>query len=465
MWFKENRKRVLIGLMACLLAGGLQAADRPNVVIIMLDDLGAETLGCYGNTGYSTPNIDRLAAGGARFENAYGTPSCSPSRAMILSGLYTNRSGIKERLGTGTSNCLPAHLPTFADLLKNHGYRTGIAGKWHLGDFDFYPDHPAAHGFDDYRMFAKHYEFFAYNSYVNPGIWENGEVTVYKGAYGPDMYCDFIVDFIERNKEQPFLAYLPMTLVHKPFHKPKLLDGKIKHFLLDDAPAVDQTFGLMLSYADHLVGRILDKLDELNLSDNTLVIFTGDNGTPHAITSHLGDLRVAGGKLSLIESGYRVPYIARWPGKIPVGQREAFFTHADLLPSLAGLTGAPMTFDVSGMDLSHNFFNTQGVDREYVYLAWEGGQYMVRDKRFRLHEDGRFYDIPITSTAERYSEKSCSIDEYPEAYQRLREELEKNKTIQQIDDSYSIIPFGEHKKVRKENLKKSGIQGGRGPRK
>lgn len=449
------RKAIL--WMAVLLMGGvLHAAEQPNVVVIMVDDLGAEAVGCYGNTCFSTPNIDRLASQGARFENAYGTPSCSPSRAMIVSGLYTNRSGILERLGTGTPNCLPGHIPTFADLFQTNGYRTAIAGKWHLGDFDQYPDHPVSHGFDEYFMFAKYYNHKDHSRYYDPDIWQNREIKTYGGQYGPDLYCDFICNFIEKNKDRPFLAYYPMVLVHKNFHKPPMLEG-VKHFLPDDAADVDKTFGLMIAYTDLLVGRILDKLDELGLADNTLVIFTADNGTPNAITSRLGDLKVGGGKLSLIESGYRVPYIARWPGKIPAGVRDSFFTHADLFPSLAGLAGLPMEYDVSGMDLSHNFLNASGKDRDFVYLAWEGGFYMVRDKRFRLHEDGRLYDIPVASNESRYSEKMVDLADHPEAGQRLQKEMAEYMKIKKTDDSYTIIPFHGHKKYKKAAAEKAGV--------
>ncbi|TWT80235.1 Arylsulfatase [Planctomycetes bacterium CA13] len=422
------------------------AADKPNVVIIMVDDLGAESVGAYGNTGFSTPNIDRLATEGALFDSAYGTPSCSPSRAMILTGLYTNKSGIMERLGQGTQNRLPAHIPGFGKMFKANGYKTAIAGKWHLGNFDWYPNHPVAHGFDEYFLAPGTYDGVKSSIYFDPTVWENGTLTQYVGQYGPDMRCDYICEFMQRNKDGPFLAYYPMSLVHKPFHKPPLLDGRIKHNLTNPGKDNDQ-FGLMVSYMDHLVGRVLDKIEELGIAEDTLVIFTADNGTPAAITSLLGDLKVQGGKLHLKESGYRVPYIARWPGKIPVGQRDSFFTHADLFPTLAGLTDLPMKHEVSGRDLSHNFLGKPGKDREFVHLAWEGGFYMVRDKRFRIHENSKLYDIPVTSNQARYSEQECSSPgDFPEAFRLLSAELTEYQKIKKTDDSYKIIPFKGHKK-------------------
>ncbi|VGO18556.1 sulfatase-like hydrolase/transferase [Pontiella sulfatireligans] len=449
--FLCSRLKAGLHTFACIiLTMSCAVAEKPNVVVIMVDDLGAETLGCYGSTSFSTPNLDRLASQGARFENAYGTPSCSPSRAMIVSGLYSNRSGILERLGAGTPNCLPGHIPTFGDLFQENGYKTGITGKWHIGDFDRYPEHPQSHGFAESFMWAKYYKGVDYSNYFNPGVIDHGELQVRKGEYGPNLFCDYILNFIEQNKEGPFLAYYPMVLVHKNFHNPPEKEG-VKHFFPESAGDDNKKYALMVSYMDMLVGRILDKLDALGLTDNTLVIFTADNGSPNAILSQLGDLTVRGGKLSLIESGYRIPFIARWPRKIPVGTRDQFMTLADVFPTLAGLTGLSMTADVNGMDLSHNFFGKPGEDRDYVYIAWEGGFYFVRDKRFRLHEDGKLYDIPVSSNGSRYSEKLSSITEHPEEAQRLQAKLDEFKKIQKTDESYTIIPFKGYKKWRAAN--------------
>ncbi|MDZ8117829.1 sulfatase-like hydrolase/transferase [Pontiella agarivorans] len=439
-----------------LVSASCLAGTKPNVVIIMADDLGAESIGCYGTTGFLTPNIDRLAEQGAILNNAYGTPSCSPSRSMILTGLYTNRSGILERLGKGTPNRLPAHIPTFGDLFKDHGYKTAISGKWHLGGFDLYPNQPVEHGFDDYFLFSDYYEGVEYERYRDPVIYADGRSKTYEGLYGPDLFCDRICTFMEENKEHPFLAYYPMVLTHKPFHKPPRLGGEIKHNLPDDCGNDNDSFGLMVSYADLMVGRILDKLDELGIADHTIVIFTADNGTPAAITSHMGDLEVQGGKLHLKESGWRIPYIIRWPGRVPPGLRESFFTHADLFPTLAGLTGLSMTYTVDGMDLSHNLFGTPGKDRDFVYLGWEGGLYMVRDQRFEIHENGTFYRVPVSSSAARYSEHKVDPAAFPEAYERLNGAMREYMKVTQIDDSYTIIPFKGHKKFRVNTASKAG---------
>ena len=451
------KKQIILNIaLFILLVSQASTKDRPNVIIIMADDLGAESIGCYGATGFLTPNIDRLAEQGAVLDNAYGTPSCSPSRAMLLTGLYTNTTGILERLGKGTPNCLPSHIPTFAKLFKENGYVTAISGKWHLGDFDHYPEHPTSHGFDEYFMFAKYYNFEEHNCYYNPMVYMDGMLKEFKGKYGPDLFCDNICDFMEANKDHQFMAYYPMVLTHKPFHKPPQIEGKVRHNLPANCDKNDNSFGLMVSYADLLVGRILNKIDELGIKDNTIVIFTADNGTPAMITSHLGDLRVKGGKLYLKESGWRVPYIMRWPGKIKSGNRDSFFMHADLFPTLAALTGLSMTSEVDGMDLSHNLLGKPGNDREYAYLGWEGGHFMVRNKRFEIHEDKRFYDVPVSSNKERYSEKEIDPKSFPETYKRMNKVMQEYMKIGKKDNSYTIIPFKEHKKYKLKAAAEAG---------
>ena len=153
------------------------AANQPNVILIMADDLGAETLGCYGNSLFNTPVLDRMAEEGARFENAYATPICTPTRAMILTGLHPNRTGFLERLDSPLdpeyANRLPVHLKTFANLFQDAGYATAIAGKWHLGAFNIYPDQPNSHGFDEHCLWTQHWEGARHSRYYAPDNWEN----------------------------------------------------------------------------------------------------------------------------------------------------------------------------------------------------------------------------------------------------------------------------------------------------
>ena len=166
---------LVLGLLACspnAISTEPTPSKKPNIILIMADDLGAETLGCYGNTAYSTPRLDRMAQEGARFENAFSTPVCSPTRAMILTGLHPNRTGFLERLDspldTERTNRLPIHLTTFAQVFQSAGYATAIAGKWHLGDFQTYPDQPASHGFDEHCLWVQYWDDERRSRYYGP---------------------------------------------------------------------------------------------------------------------------------------------------------------------------------------------------------------------------------------------------------------------------------------------------------
>ena len=218
-------KQLLFGTIAFAFVAIAQARQ-PNILLIMADDLGAEALPCYGNTAFTTPNLDKLAQEGARFDNAYASPVCTPTRAMILTGLYPNRTGILERMDSpaireSPTNRLPAHFKTFGNLFQSAGYATAIAGKWHLGDFKTYPDLPKAHGFDEYCLWVQTLNGKRHSRYFAPHNFENGEFRKHeKAVYGPDYYSDFLVDFLKRNKDKPFLAYFPMNLIHGPMHEP-----------------------------------------------------------------------------------------------------------------------------------------------------------------------------------------------------------------------------------------------------
>ena len=442
---------VAFGALAC--NPGETAADRtsarkPNVVLIMADDLGAETLGCYGNTVNSTPRLDQMAREGARFENAFSTPVCSPTRAMILTGLHPNRTGVLERLDspldTARQNRLPVHLPTFARVFQSAGYATAIAGKWHLGHFQSHPDQPASHGFDEHCLWVQYWDGERRSRYYAPHNWENGSYRTHgKDTFGPDYYSDFLIDFIERNQARPFLAYYPMNLIHGPLVAPPGLKALAESKYPDDLGANERKAGHMITYMDAIVGKLLDKIEELGLDENTLVVFTGDNGTAGNLESRLGPFKLKGGKRTMNEAGTRVPLIARWPGVIPAGTRDAFFSLLDVMPTLSAMARIPMRHPVDGMDLSHSLLDKPGRDREYFSMAFEGGVYFIRDQRFRLHEDGRLYDIPVSGNETRYSmETVVGESGHADARERLQARLAAYMGIRKTDESYSIIPFG-----------------------
>lgn len=422
--------------------------DRPNVLLIMADDLGAENLGCYGNTVYSTPNLDRMATEGARFENAFTTPVCTPTRAMILTGLHPNRSGFLERLDSPLdpekNNRLPIHLKTFGQVFQSAGYKTAIAGKWHLGDFERYPDQPTSHGFDEHSLWVQYWDGRRHSRYFGPHNWEDGKYIVHgEEVFGPDYNCDFLIDFIQRNRERPFFAYFAMNLIHGPLITPPGDQKQAEKRYPADLGERERIVGRMVYYMDVIVGRLVDKLKELGLEDNTLVIFTGDNGTAGNLVSQMGDFHLRGGKRTMNEAGTRVPFIASWPGKIPPGKRDSFFTLMDILPTLASVANIPVEHAVDGMDLSHNLLGIPGKDRKYFAMAFEGDVYFVRDERFRLHEDGRFYDVSVTGNETRYDMNPVSDPvRFANARSRLQRQLDEFMEIKQTDTTYTIIPFG-----------------------
>ena len=331
----------------------IRAADparKPNVIFILADDLGGTDLGCQGSKYYQTPNIDKLAAGGLRFTQAYTCgPNCQPTRAALMSGQYGPRTGVYTVGGTERFDWksrplrpvdnvqkLPLDRKTAGDVMKSAGYVTGMFGKWHLGqDADH---HPSGRGFDEAVVtMGKHFDFVTQPKVVYP-----------IGTYLADFLTDKAVDFINRNKDKPFFLYLPHFGVHSPFQaKPDLL-AKFKA-LPPSGGHNNPTYAAMIASVDESVGRVLATLDELKLAENTIVIFSSDNGGVGGYVREglkkAGDVTdnapLRSGKGSLYEGGVRVPWIVRWPGTVPVAVTDTPIISVDLLPTLIALSGAP----------------------------------------------------------------------------------------------------------------------------
>ena len=344
----------LLGLLLAGLFGPLFAADRPpNIIFVLADDLGWTDLGAFGSKYYETPNIDRLAAQGMRLTNHHHCQNCTPTRAALLSGQYGARTGVYTVGGTDRFDWskrplrpvdnitkLPLDRDTFADQLKKAGYATGLFGKWHIGETG--PQHPSQRGFDEALVtMGEHYKFV-----VNPP-------TKYPAdTYLADWLTDKAVDFIGRNQDKPFLLYLPHFGVHSPFHaKPELI-AKFK-----GKPGVgghnSPVYAAMIASVDESVGRVMAKLEELKLAENTVLIFASDNGgvggyAREGLTKGGGgditdNAPLRNGKGSLYEGGTRVPFIVRWPGKVNAGTVcEVPAIHVDIYPTLVALAGGAM---------------------------------------------------------------------------------------------------------------------------
>ncbi|MBM4076698.1 MAG: arylsulfatase, partial [Planctomycetes bacterium] len=297
-------------------------ADRPNLILIMADDLGYETIGANGGTSYRTPILDQLAATGARFTSCFVQPLCTPTRAQLMTGQYNVRNYIQFGL-------LDPKSTTFAHLLKQAGYSTCITGKWQLGRDAHLPK---TFGFDESYL----WQFTRRPPrYANPGLEINGvEWDFLNGEYGPDLINDFAIDFVTRKKDESFLLYYPMMLTHAPYQPtpdsknwdPKLIGERDN----DQEPH----FKDMVEYMDKLIGKLIGKLDELHIREKTLIIFLGDNGTKRGTRSMMGDRVVIGGKGTTTAAGMHVPLIASWPSRIRSSVHEQLVDSTDFLPTL-----------------------------------------------------------------------------------------------------------------------------------
>ncbi len=379
-----------------------QDPSRPNVILIMSDDMGHECLGSYGSASYSTPNLDRLAAEGVRFEHCYSQPLCTPSRVQIMTGKYNFRNYTDFGYLNPTEK-------TFGNLFQEAGYSTCIAGKWQLNGFyrDKKPgwddlNRPHAFGFDEYCLWQVTKEKSAGERYANPLVVQNGkELSRNVDQYGPDVFSDFIVDFIRRKTEEPFFVYYPMNLVHDPFvPTPDSRDWDQPNLRYSQDTAY---FKEMVSYSDKLVGKILDKLEQEGLLENTLILFTGDNGTAVNITSRMKDGRwIKGDKGNMTDGGTRVPLIASWKGKSLRGEvNQDLIDFTDFLPTLAQAASIPIPVgrEVDGQSFLPQVLGNPSQAKEYIYMYYkpEWGKFsngvFVRDQKYKLYGDGRFYDV------------------------------------------------------------------------
>jgi len=333
----------LLGLMMAALAQfPLAAATRPpNVVLIFCDDLAYADIGSFGARGYRTPNLDRLARQGTKFTSFYvAQPVCSASRAALLTGCYPNRIGIDGALGPNSKTGINASETTLAELLKTRGYATAIHGKWHLGH---HPEFlPTRHGFDEYfglpysnDMWPRHPEA-APGAYPPLPLLEDEAVvqTVEAQHQLTTQYTEHAVRFIERHRARPFFLYLAHSMPHVPLYVSEKFAGRTKR----------GRFGDVIAEIDWSVGEVLKALRQHGLEDDTLVIFTSDNGPWLSYGDHAGSSGpFREGKGTVFEGGVRVPCVMRWPGRIPAGRTgDTPFMTIDLLPTLAGLAGAEL---------------------------------------------------------------------------------------------------------------------------
>ncbi len=384
--------KLLAATIVAILPQVCIAAERPNIVLMMADDFGYECVGVNGGLSYETPHLDQIAKEGVRFTHCYSQPLCTPTRVQLMTGLYNFRNY------TRFSELAPDQQ-TFGHFLKDAGYATCFAHKWQLGKQR--PDH---FGFDEYAIHA-------------PGRSHWGMLVIRNGTtlqlpeenYGPDYFTDFVCDFITRHKDEPFFVYFPIWLTHEPFDATP--DSK--------APSGRQNrkyFGDMVEYLDKCVGRVDETLAEHNLADNTLFIFTGDNGTVKGIQSNTNSGIVIGGKSQLTNAGTHVPLLVRWPDRIPQNlQSNDLVDFTDFVPTIAeaAKVSLPQNVPFDGQSFLPEIAGGQSKPRKWIYLSLDPRKpdkrlppgkrqssptvgpidWCVRNHRWKFYQNGELYDV------------------------------------------------------------------------
>ncbi len=366
--------------------------SRPNILIFLADDQGWGDLSCHGNKNLATPQIDTLARDGARFDRFYVCPVCSPTRAEFLTGRYHPRGGVSG-VSTGQER-LNLDEQTIAQFFKAAGYATGAFGKWHNGTQ--WPYHPNARGFDEYYGFCSGH----WGTYFDPPLEHNGRPAQGRG-YITDDLANHAIEFIEKHKARPFLCYVPFNVPHSPMQVPDNFwaqyAGRELKLRGTKAAAEDlehtRAALAMCACMDANIGRVLKRVEELGLRDNTIVVYFSDNG-PNGQRWNDG---MKGTKGSTDEGGVRVPFLIRWPGHIAAGVHIPQIAGAiDLLPTLADLAGVPVQSrkPLDGRSLKpllRHDLDAEWPDR-MIFSHW-AGKVSVRTQKYRLDNDGKLFDM------------------------------------------------------------------------
>jgi len=387
-------RRQFLGSLASVAALPAQP-KRPNILLILADDLGYECLGSYGGTSYKTPNLDRMAGEGIRFRYAFAQPLCTPTRMQLMTGKYNFRNwqafGImdpKER--------------TFGHLFTENGYRTAIAGKWQFWSYnppDFEPEWRGKGqkiedaGFDEHCVWHAAHTEDKGSRYGDPTIYTNGKLEPkLKDKYGDDLFADFLLHFIKKPDPKPWFAYWPLALTHDPFvPTPDSPEFNGPNRLKAD----NRFFKDEVEYMDKVVGRLLSQVPA-----DTLVLFFGDNGTNNTVTSQLNGKPYQGDKGMPTEAGTRVPMIVRWKGVTPAGKiNDDLIDSCDFLPTIAAAANVPTKSmgRMDGVSFLPQLQGKIGVPRPWIY-SWydprpgQGKERWTRTERYAFDREWKLYD-------------------------------------------------------------------------
>lgn len=438
---------LLLLLLALNLAGFADAAARPNVILVMTDDQGYGDLACHGNPQIKTPNLDALHAESIRLTNYHVDPTCSPTRAALMTGRYSSRTGVWHTI-MGRS-ILHRDETTVAEILREAGYRTGIFGKWHLGDC--WPYRPQDRGFDEVLIHGgggvgQTPDYWG-NDYFDDTYWRNGDPKSLDG-YCTDVWFDGAMRFIQANQDRPFFAYIPTNAPHGPY----LVDPKYSEpYKQAGIPSPRAEFYGMVTNIDENVARLRRRLVELRLAENTILIFTTDNGTAAGMSGRGGyNAGMRGTKGSEYEGGHRVPFFIHWPAGGFTGGRDVdtLTAHIDMLPMLAELCDAqvPDSLDLDGRSvvplLKANAENwpdrTLLVHSQRIEHPEKWRKSAVMTDRWRLVNGGELYDVQADPGQQRDVAR-----EHPDVFEQLTQEYDRWwEHIGERFDDYCRIPLG-----------------------
>lgn len=378
-------------LMAIRAAPAL-AAPPPNLILLLVDDVGCDWFSCYA-AAQKTPNVDRLAAQGVKFTTAWATPICSPSRVELLTGRYPFRTGWIDHHDAprwGGKGLDWEKEKTFARFLRDAGYATAIAGKWQINDLRV-NDALKLHGFNEHCVWPGYETGNVPPSderYWNAFLQTNGKREIHTNRFGPDVVHEFALDFIRRHKDKPFLLYYPMILCHSPYPTTPLNRAK-------PPKGMKPTYADLITYVDQQVGTIVDEVDKLGLRANTLILFTGDNGS--STGGERNGQKFPAGKAFTHNWGVQVPLLVRapWLMKQPhVINTPVDFS--DIFPTLLELAGIPRPTEltVDGRSLVPLLRGNAGPEQQRAWIFSERGKNRtVRDERFKLDSSGKFWDL------------------------------------------------------------------------
>ena len=372
----------------------------PNIVLIMADDVGVEAFKAYGGQSYATPELDRLIAGGMRFDHCHSQPLCTPSRVKLMTGRSNARNYV-------AFSVLRKDARTFAHALRDRGYATGVFGKWQLLAAEHYKKPirgsgtlPEDAGFDTHVLWQVDK---LGSRYWGPLLRHDGETKQHPPErFGPDVFCDALCEFMERSSrgenKKPFFAYWPMALVHSPF-----VPAPDEHGKRPEGKNGPAQFGSMMHHMDRLIGRVARKIEALGIESETLFLFTSDNGTHRRIRSQSGGKTIRGGKGLTNDRGTHVPLVAWWKGIIEKGSTcKALIDFADFYPTLLELAGAKREAQLEGRSFAAALAGEKLPPRDGIACYYwprpktrkkSSAKRFARDRRYKLYADGRLFDV------------------------------------------------------------------------